>query len=67
MKIILGFFVTQPGKRAEYLAAAQDHREKSRLDPDCFYIELLPMPEHPHKIMLAEAIASEEGIGAMPY
>lgn len=47
MKIIVGFFTTKPGKRDEYLAAAQNHLQKSRLDPDCLYIELIPMPDRP--------------------
>ncbi len=59
MKIIIGFFTSRPGRRAEYLAAAQDHLQKSRLDPDCLYIELVPMPDHPDRILLAEAFTSE--------
>lgn len=59
MKIIVGFFTTKPGRRAEYLAAAQDHLQKSRLDPDCLYIELVPMPDHPDRILLAEAFTDE--------
>lgn len=59
MKIIVGFFTTKPGRRAEYLAAAHDHLQKSRLDPDCLYIELVPMPDHPDRILLAEAFTSE--------
>ncbi|MGO7719157.1 putative quinol monooxygenase, partial [Rhizobium johnstonii] len=54
------FFITKPGKRHAYLAAAQNHLEQSRLYPDCLYIELVPMPEHPDKILLAEAFTSEE-------
>jgi hypothetical protein len=60
MKIIVGFFTTKPGKRAEYLEAAREHLEKSRLDPDCLYIELVPMPDDPDRILLAEAFTSEE-------
>ncbi|MBY3086964.1 antibiotic biosynthesis monooxygenase [Rhizobium laguerreae] len=60
MKCIVGFFMTKPGKRHAYLAAAQNHLDQSRLDPDCLYIELVPMPEHPDKILLAEAFTSEE-------
>ncbi|EHS51846.1 Antibiotic biosynthesis monooxygenase [Rhizobium sp. PDO1-076] len=60
MKCIIGFFTTKPGQREAYLRAAQDHLEKSRLDPDCLYIELVPMPEHPDRILLAEAFTSEE-------
>lgn len=60
MKIIVGFFTTKPGKRDEYLAAARNHLEQSRLDPDCIYIELVPMPDHPDRILLAEAFTSEE-------
>lgn len=60
MKVIVGFFTTKPGKRDEYLAAAQNHLQKSRLDPDCLYIELLPMPDRPDTIMLGEAFTSEE-------
>ncbi|MDZ4086312.1 MAG: antibiotic biosynthesis monooxygenase family protein [Tabrizicola sp.] len=59
MKIIVGFFTTKPGRRAEYLDAAQDHLRKSRLDPDCLYIELVPMPDHPDRILLAEAFTDE--------
>ncbi len=59
MKIIVGVFTTKPGKRDEYLSAAQDHLERSRKDADCHYIELLPM-EHPDQILLAEAFVSEE-------
>jgi len=60
MKIIVGFFTTKTGKRAEYLEAARDHLQKSRLDPDCLYIELVPMPDDPGRILLAEAFTSEE-------
>lgn len=60
MKCIIGFFTAKPGQREAYLRAAQDHLEKSRLDPDCLYIELVPMPEHPDRILLAEAFTSEE-------
>lgn len=60
MKLIVGFFTTKPGKREEYLAAAQEHLRLSRLEPGCRYIELVPMPEHPDRIMLAEAFDSEE-------
>jgi quinol monooxygenase YgiN len=59
MKLIVGTFTTKPGKRDEYLLAAQHHLEQSRLDPDCLYIELVPMPGHPDKILLAEAFTNE--------
>lgn len=59
MKIIVGHFTTKPGRREEYLAAAQDHLQKSRLDPECLYIELVPMPDHPDRILLAEAFTNE--------
>ena len=59
MKIVVGFFTTKAGRRGEYLAASQDHLEKSCLDPDCLYIELVPMPDHPDRIVLAEAFTSE--------
>ncbi len=59
MKIIVGFFITKPGRRDEYLAAAQEHLQKSRLDPDCLYIELVPTPDHPDRILLAEAFTDE--------
>ena len=55
MKLIVGFFTTRPGRRADYLAAARDHLEQSRLEPECLYIELVPMPDHPDRILLAEA------------
>lgn len=60
MKLIVGVFTTKPGRRDEYLRAAQYHLEQSRLDPECLYIELVPMPQHPDKILLAEAFTSEE-------
>lgn len=60
MKIIVGFFTTQPGRRDDYLAAARDHLERSRLDPHCLYIEPVPMPDHPDRLLLAEAFTSEE-------
>lgn len=60
MKLIVGTFTTKPGKRAEYLAAARDHLAQSRLEPECLYIELVPMPDHDDKILLAEAFTSEE-------
>lgn len=59
MKIIVGYFTTKPGKRDIYLAAARNHLEQSRKDPDCLYIELVPMPDHPDRILLAEAFTSE--------
>lgn len=60
MKIIIGYFTTKPGKRDAYLAAAQNHLQQSRLDPDCLYFELLPVPDHPDRLLLAEAFTSEE-------
>jgi quinol monooxygenase YgiN len=60
MKLIVGTFTTKPGKREEYLAAARDHLKQSRLEPECLYVELVPMPDHPDKILLAEAFTSEE-------
>jgi quinol monooxygenase YgiN len=60
MKSITGFFTTKPGKREDYLAAARNHLEQSRLDPECLYIELVPMPDRPDTILLAEAFTSDE-------
>lgn len=60
MKLIVGTFDCKPGKRDEYLAAAKHHLEMSRKDPDCLYIELVPMPDHPDRLLLAEAFTSEE-------
>lgn len=60
MKLIVGVFTAKPGMREEYLAAARDHLEQSRLEPECHYIELVPMPDHPDKMLLAEAFTSEE-------
>lgn len=59
MKLIVGTFTTKPGRRDEYLAAARDHLAQSRLEPECLYIELVPIPDHPDKILLAEAFTSE--------
>jgi quinol monooxygenase YgiN len=60
MKLIVGFLTTKPGRRDDFLAAASDHLEKSRRDPDCLYIEIVPMPDHPDRVLLAEAFTSEE-------
>jgi quinol monooxygenase YgiN len=60
MKCIVVFFATKPGQREAYLVVAWNHLEKSRLDPDCLYIKLVPMPEHLDRIQLAEAFTSEE-------
>ena len=59
MKLIVGTFTAKPGRRDAYLAAARDHLEQSRLEPECLYIELVPMPDHPDKLLLAEAFTSE--------
>jgi quinol monooxygenase YgiN len=64
MKIIVGYFTTKPGQRDAYLAAAQNHLERSRLDPDCLYIELVPMPDHPDRILLAEAFPARKRTAA---
>lgn len=60
MKLIVGTFTAKPGRREAYLAAARDHLEQSRLEPECLYIELVPLPDHPDKMLLAEAFTSEE-------
>ena len=60
MKLIVGVITAKPGKREVFLAAAQVHAVESRKEPGCYYFELVPMPEHPDKILLAEAFASEE-------
>jgi quinol monooxygenase YgiN len=59
MKLIVGTFTAKPGRRAEYLSAARDHLERSRLDPECLWIELVPMPDHPDRMLLSEAFTSE--------
>jgi quinol monooxygenase YgiN len=59
VKLIAGTFTARPGRRAAYLAAARDHLERRRLDPDCLWIELVPMPDHPDRMLLAEAFTSE--------
>ena len=59
MKLIVGTFTAKPGRRADYLAAARDHLERSRLDPECLWIELVPMPDHPDKMLLSEAFTGE--------
>jgi len=60
MKLIVGTFTARPGRREDYLAAARDHLEQSRLEPECLWIELVPMPDHPDKMLLSEAFTSEE-------
>lgn len=60
MKIIVGVFTAKPGCRDAYLAAAQDHITQSRLEPQCLYFNLVPIPDHPDKMLLAEAFTSEE-------
>lgn len=60
MKMVIGFFTTKPGKREEYLAAAPEHLRLSRLDPDCRYLEIIPMPDHPDRLLLAEAFDRKE-------
>lgn len=60
MKLIVGYFTTKPGMRAAYLEAAQDHLKQSRLDPECLYFELVPLPDRPDVLLLAEAFTSEE-------
>ena len=60
MNLIVGTFTAKPGRRDGYLAAARDHLEQGRLEPDCLYIELVPMPDHPDRILAAEAFTSEE-------
>ena len=59
MKLIVGMFTAKPGCRDAYLAAARHHLEQSRRDPECLYIELVPMPDHPDRMLLAEAFTSE--------
>lgn len=59
MKLIVGFFDCKPGKREAYLAGAQHHLEMSRKDPECLYIELVPMPGNPDRLLLAESFTSE--------
>lgn len=59
MKLIVGYLTAKPGKREAFLAAAQDHAEQSRLEPGCRYFELLPLPDHPDRMLLAEAFDSE--------
>ena len=59
MKLIIGTFTAKPGRGDDYLAVARDHLEQSRLEPECLYIELVPMPDHPDRMLLAEAFTSE--------
>jgi quinol monooxygenase YgiN len=59
MKLIVGYLTAKPGKREAFLAAAQDHDEQSRQEPGCRYFELLPLPDHPDRMLLAEAFVSE--------
>jgi quinol monooxygenase YgiN len=59
MKLIVGYLTARPRQREAFLAAMQDHAEQSRREPGCHYFELLPLPDHPDRMLLAEAFASE--------
>lgn len=59
MKLIVGFLTAKPGKREAFLEAARHHAEESRKEPGCLYFELVPMPDDPDRMLLAEAFVSE--------
>ena len=60
MKLIVGFLTAKPGKREAFLEAARHHVEESRKEPGCLYFELVPLPDHPDRMLLAEAFTDEE-------
>ena len=60
MKFIVGYFTARPGMRDAFLAAAREHIRMTRLEPGCRYFELVPVPDHPDRLLLAEAFESEE-------
>lgn len=59
MKLIVGHFYAKPGRRQDYLDAARHHLEESRKEPGCLFFDLVPMPDHPDGILLAEGFVSE--------
>ena len=60
MKLIVGFLTARPGKREAFLEAARHHAEESRKEPGCLYFELVPLPDHPERMLLAEAFIDED-------
>ncbi len=60
MKLIVGFLTAKPGKREAFLEAERHHAEESRKEPGCLYFELVPLPDHPDRMLLAEGLTSEE-------
>jgi len=59
MKLIVGYLTAKPGRREAFLRAAQDHAVQSRAEPGCHYFELVALPDHPDRMLLAEAFDSE--------
>jgi quinol monooxygenase YgiN len=60
MKLIVGHLTAKPGQRDAFIAAARNHAEATRKEPGCYYFELVPLPDHPDRMLLAEAFASDE-------
>lgn len=60
MKLICGQFYAKPGLRQAYLDAARHHLEETRKEEGCLFFHLVPMPDHPDGMLLAEGFVSEE-------
>ncbi|CAN7370444.1 antibiotic biosynthesis monooxygenase [Rhizobium sp. LjRoot30] len=60
MKLIVGYFTAKPGRRNDFLAAVAEHARLSREEPGCLYFDLVAVPDHPDRMLLAEAFVSDE-------
>lgn len=54
MVIVVARVTTAPGKRDEFVAAAQDCIRATRQEEGCISYELLAMTDHPDKLMYFE-------------
>ena len=59
MTLIVGTFTAKPAAARTIAPPPATISRRARLDPECLYIELVPMPDHPDRMLLAEAFTSE--------
>lgn len=60
MKYIVGYVVTRPGRRAEFLEVLYDHAVITRQESECVYFHFGPATGDEQMVVLSECYVSEE-------
>ena len=60
MKFLVGYFTARPGQRDILLEKAAVQAAGTRAEPGCLYFEMVPLPDRPDDILLAECFVDAE-------